>query len=53
MGLAIVQRIVADHHGEVYAENRAEGGARIALKLPLQPRETPKWWMPLKKNSPT
>lgn len=35
LGLAIVRRIVEAHAGEVGAENRAEGGARVWVRLPL------------------
>ncbi len=34
LGLAIVQRIVSEHGGVVHAENRAEGGGRVVLRLP-------------------
>jgi signal transduction histidine kinase len=44
LGLAIVQRVVAAHQGQVHAENRPGGGARILLRLPLQPKEVPEWW---------
>jgi signal transduction histidine kinase len=53
LGLAIVQRIVAAHHGKVEAGNRAQGGARIVLSLPLQQKEVPRWWKTLKKACPT
>lgn len=52
LGLAIVRRILAHHHGEVRAENRREGGARVLLKLPLTPREAPRWWRLLRTSSP-
>lgn len=35
LGLSIVQRIVEEHGGEVTADNHAEGGAEIMVKLPL------------------
>ncbi|MGD2137392.1 MAG: ATP-binding protein [Gammaproteobacteria bacterium] len=53
LGLAIVQRNVAAHRGQVRAANRAEGGARIELRLPVQQQEVPRWWKTLKKISPT
>jgi PAS domain S-box-containing protein len=34
LGLAIVKRIVAEHGGLVHAENGAEGGGRIVMRLP-------------------
>ena len=52
LGLAIVQRIAANHQGRVHAENRPGGGARVVLTLPLQRKETPRWWSQLKKHSP-
>jgi signal transduction histidine kinase len=35
LGLAIAQGLVEAHGGEIWAENRAVGGARIAFTLPL------------------
>ncbi len=37
LGLAIVKKIVDDHGGSLEAENRAEGGARVRVMLPLHP----------------
>lgn len=34
LGLAVVKRIVEEHDGTLYAENRSEGGARIVIRLP-------------------
>jgi PAS domain S-box-containing protein len=34
LGLSIVQKIVEEHEGSVMAGNRAEGGARITIRLP-------------------
>lgn len=53
LGLAIVERIATDHQGRVRAENRAGGGTRVVLELPLQPREAPEWWKVLRRRSPT
>jgi signal transduction histidine kinase len=39
LGLAIAQGLVEAHGGEIWAENRAVGGARIAFTLPLGRRE--------------
>ena len=38
LGLAIVRKIVEEHGGHVEADNRAGGGARVRIELPL--RET-------------
>jgi two-component system nitrogen regulation sensor histidine kinase NtrY len=35
LGLAIVKKIVEEHGGAVSAENRREGGFRVAFELPL------------------
>jgi len=40
LGLAIAQGLVEAHGGEIWAENRAVGGARIAFTLPLSGRDT-------------
>ncbi len=34
LGLSIVKQIVSTHRGKVWAENRAEGGARFCVDLP-------------------
>lgn len=34
LGMSIVQRIVGEHGGRVTAENRAEGGAVVTVRLP-------------------
>jgi nitrogen fixation/metabolism regulation signal transduction histidine kinase len=36
LGLAIVRKIVEEHGGHIEADNRAEGGARIRIVLPLK-----------------
>ena len=38
LGLAIVDAIARDHGGEITVENRAQGGARFTLRLPIDPR---------------
>jgi signal transduction histidine kinase len=37
LGLAFVEAVARAHGGSVAASNRAEGGARIAIRLPLAP----------------
>ena len=37
LGMAISYRMVAEHGGEIVAENRSEGGARVTVRLPLTP----------------
>jgi signal transduction histidine kinase len=34
LGLAISRRIVQEHNGRIWAENRADGGARFCFALP-------------------
>ncbi len=38
LGLAIVRKIVEEHGGLIEADNRAEGGARIRIVLPMNDR---------------
>jgi len=35
LGMAISYRMVAEHGGEIIAENRSGGGARVTVRLPL------------------
>ncbi len=37
LGLALVRRICERHGGEVHAQNRIEGGARVIMSLPSGP----------------
>jgi signal transduction histidine kinase len=37
LGMAITYRIVVEHGGEIRAENRAGGGARVLLRFPGRP----------------
>ncbi len=39
LGLTVAEGIVQQHHGSIRAENRAEGGARIEVKLPVAPEK--------------
>lgn len=38
LGLAISREIVRAHDGRIWAENRAEGGARLVVRFPVVPR---------------
>jgi nitrogen fixation/metabolism regulation signal transduction histidine kinase len=40
LGLAIVKKIVEEHGGMIRAENRAEGGCRMVLRLPVRNEKT-------------
>src|SRR5207302_11154954 len=35
LGLAIAQRTVAEHGGEISADNRSKGGAVVRVRLPI------------------
>ena len=35
LGLAIVRKIVEEHGGTIEADNRADGGARVRIDLPV------------------
>jgi two-component system sensor histidine kinase HydH len=52
LGLAIVKQVFDAHQGQVHVENRPQGGARVVLTLPLQPKETPAWWNKQRKRFP-
>ena len=43
LGLSIVQRIVEHHEGQIVPANRPEGGAVVAVLLPLAAQALPKW----------
>jgi signal transduction histidine kinase len=36
LGLSVSYGILKEHHGAIFAENRAEGGARFEFELPLE-----------------
>lgn len=36
LGLAITARAIAAHHGQVFAENRPEGGLEVIMEFPLR-----------------
>ena len=38
LGLAISRKIVSEHDGAIRLDNRAQGGARVTIRLPLEPR---------------
>ena len=38
LGLAVVKRIVEEHSGTIYAENKPQGGASIVVQLPGIPQ---------------
>jgi PAS domain S-box-containing protein len=40
LGLAIVKKIVEEHGGMIWAENRAAGGASVILRLPMLDTES-------------
>ncbi len=53
LGLAIVNRIVENHNGSIRAENRASGGARFVIRLPIRQKEAPSWWKQNPNNEQT
>jgi signal transduction histidine kinase len=36
LGMALTYRIIIEHGGVIFAENRSEGGARVVIRLPLR-----------------
>jgi signal transduction histidine kinase len=38
LGLSICRQIVADHHGDIWAENNQQGGACVSFLLPVERR---------------
>ncbi|MCX4189793.1 sensor histidine kinase [Methylophaga sp. OBS3] len=40
LGLAIVKKIIEEHGGDVWAENREDDGAGIIIRLPLEDQQT-------------
>lgn len=36
LGMALTYRIIIEHGGVIFAENRTEGGARVVIRLPLR-----------------
>ena len=36
LGLGIVKNIIEAHNGQIRIDNRAEGGARVSVRLPIQ-----------------
>jgi nitrogen fixation/metabolism regulation signal transduction histidine kinase len=35
LGLAVVKKIIEEHGGMIWAENRSEGGGLVAFRLPI------------------
>ncbi len=42
LGLAVVRRIVVEHHGSVTAANAVGGGAAFVIRLPVAARDAPR-----------
>jgi signal transduction histidine kinase len=40
LGLALAQKIIAEHHGDIQVEDHAGGGATFVIRLPLLPPGT-------------